>query len=282
MHIEPLNLSHQKLLKKRLHDLQPLLSEYSFANLYLFRQLHRYQVITDQGEVFIQGMTRDHVSYLMLTSEPTKVSLTLLHSLMTRVQILFPIPDKWLPFLESSFSQIIFKEADSDYLFATSKLAHFPGRHLSNKRNLVSQLLNQHEVKAENLSTQFSDAKHILEKWENQENHKTETDYTSCLEALERFKELHLHGRILYIDQQPAGFTIGEWISKECYVVHFGKALRSIKGLYQYLYQDLAQAVEGTCTWMNLEADLGIPSLHNAKHSYLPDQMLHKWRLSKF
>jgi hypothetical protein len=280
MEIEPLDLTHQQLLETKFRTLNLLLSEYTFANLYLFRDLHRYQVIKFQKEVFIKGITRDHVTFYMPTEDPAKLSPLLLQNLLAQADILFPIPESWLPSLEKYLTQASFKEDDNDYLFATSKLAHFPGRHLSKKRNLVKQLLNTHEIKAENLSNQLDDAHQILENWQKEHiGDPVETDYKECREAIHLFHDLHLHGRIIYVDQQSAGFTIGEWVSKECYVVHFSKASRTIKGLYQYLYEDLAQSLEGRCSWINIEQDLGLPAIRDSKHSYLPDNLLHKWRV---
>lgn len=183
--------------------------------------------------------------------------------------------------MEKFILQASFKEADSDYLFATFKLAHYPGRHLSKKRNLIKQFFNSYgKIRAENLTEQLEDTQQILENWQKEHSDSDqETDYTACQEAIQNLQALHLHGRIIYVDEQAAGFTIGEWISKDCYAIHFCKALKSIKGLYQYLYQDLARYVERTCSWINLEQDLGLPAIHDAKHSYLPDKLLHKWRV---
>jgi hypothetical protein len=280
MQIEPLNLSHQNLLEERLRSLNLFLSEYSFANLYLFRHIHQYQVIKCFDEIFIKGVTRDGVAYIMPTSLPATLSPEILQAILTEAQVLFPIPESWLSSLEKLILQTSFNEADSDYLFTTSKLAHFPGRHLQKKRNLVNQLLDTYEIRAENLSDQLTKAQQILENWQQEHaNALLETDYIACQEAIQNFHNLHLHGRIIYIDERPEGFIIGEKVSKDCYVAHFSKAKRSIKGLYQYLYQDLAQSIEGTCSWINIEQDLGISALRSAKHSYLPDQLLHKWRI---
>lgn len=280
MQIEPLNLSHREILDTRFRQLNLSLSEYSFANLYLFREIHRYEVIKCNEEIFIKGITRDQVPFLMFTSDPSQLSLHSFKSILNSVEILFPIPDQWMPSLRKFVTQMSFKEAESDYLFSLSKLASFAGRHLSAKRNLVKQLLNQHEIKGENLLNQLEDAQLILESWMQELTDRSiETDYQACREAIRNFQTLHLHGRILYLDQFPAGFTIGEWITKDCYVIHFSKASRTIKGLYQYLYQDLAQSLEGTCSWINLEQDLGIQALRYSKLSYLPDQLLHKWRV---
>jgi uncharacterized protein len=278
--IEPLNLSHQSLLENKFHQLNLELSEYSFANLYLFRDLHRYQVMKRDEEIFIKGITRDGMAFIMPTSDPSKLPSTLLQSVLSEAEFLFPIPERWLFSLEKRLSQASFKEEESDYLFSITKLAYFPGRHLSKKRNLVKQLLNTHQVKSENFSDQLDDAQGILEDWQKEHGENLlETDYQACKEAIHDFSKLHLHGRMVYVDLHSAGFTIGEWISDRCYVVHFSKAKRAIKGLYQYLYQDLAQSIEGTCLWINLEQDLGISALRDSKHSYLPDKLLRKWRV---
>lgn len=276
---EPINLSHQALLQDRFRRLNISIAEYSFANIYLFRKKHRFELVKIENEIFIKGMTRDGFSYLMPTVDPATLSPVFLKSLRELAQIFFPIPDSWIPFFESLCGEPIFKDEESDYLFQTSKLAAFPGRHLSNKRNLVKQLFQHHEIQSETLTDQFDDALTILEKWQQEEADSNDTDYTACKEALQLFHPLKLMGRLIYIDQLPAAFHIGEKIGNDCYAVHFTKASREVKGLYQFLYQDLAQFVEGNCSWINLEQDLGIPSLHQAKQSYLPDQMLHKWRI---
>ncbi len=280
MRIEPLHLSHQSLLQERLRRLNVLFSNYSFANLYLFRDIHRYQVLIWEDEIFIQGLTRDHQSFIMLTQPPHPNTWDKLKQALTYDSVLFPVPENWLPAFDKILLQVSFKEADSDYLFHTNKLAHYPGRHLSKKRNLVKQLLTHHHVRSIPFSSEYlADAQLVLDQWQQTQELKLgETDYASCLEGLHLFHQLELHGRLTYVDDQPAGLMIGEWSTPECYVVHFGKAL-SIKGLYQYLYQDLGQALLNTCQWINLEEDLGLISLKDAKHSYLPDALLHKWRV---
>jgi len=246
MHIEPLTLSHQELLREKLFQLQVRLSEYSFASLYLFRELHRYEVLKDNEEIFIRGMTRDQVPFIMLTSPPSRLPLSLLQQALSHAQVLFPIPDVWMPMLERFLKQASFKEDDSDYLFATSKLANYPGRHLSKKRNLVKQLLHAHAIQTEELTQEgFAQAQQVLEQWQQEQSmRREETDYNACQEAIQHFEKLHLHGRLVYADALPVGFTLGEWITTDCYVVHFSKALRSMKGLYQYLYLDLAHHVD--------------------------------------
>jgi hypothetical protein len=278
--IEPLSFSHQRLLEHKLRQLNLSLSEYSFANLYLFRKLHHYEVMKLDDEIFLRGLTRDKVPFIMLTSNPAQISKSLLQKVISLAQILFPIPENWLNLLDNWILQASFKEEDTDYLYTLSKLDTYPGRHLDGKRNQVKQLLNHYEVKRENFSQQIRDAQDILDNWQAKYNKDSDqTDYSSCQEAIRNFHQLHLHGHIVYVNQQPAGFVMGEWTSKDYYTVHFAKALHSIKGIYQYLFQELAQSLEGTCSWINLEQDLGVSAIRYSKLSYQPDSLVKKWRV---
>lgn len=280
---EPLNLSHQTILKTHLQKLNLPIAEYSFANLYLFRHVHKYEVIFADG-LFIRGQTRDGRFFIMLTSLPQPRLLSQLGSLLQKAEadFIFPVPEEWLPLFMPYLTQANFKEEESDYLYYTTKLAHYPGRHLSKKRNLVKQLLSSHHMEAQVLQPDQKElALQVLEKWQKEQTEdKKKTDYFACREALELLKELSLEAHLFYVDGQPEGFTIGEGLNKDCYVIHFSKADKHIKGLYQYLYQEPAKLLVPFYQWMNLEQDLGSLALRLAKHSYQPDRLVHKMRVS--
>lgn len=57
MKIEKLSLLHRKLSDKPLKDIGMGLSDYSFVNLYLFRQIHSNEIIFDNREMFVRGKT---------------------------------------------------------------------------------------------------------------------------------------------------------------------------------------------------------------------------------
>ena len=76
------------------------------------------------------------------------------------------------------------------------------------------------------------------------------------------------------------GFVIGELLTPKTAVLRFAKSLRSLKGVTPFLYQDFALHLPETVQWVNLEEDMGIPSLRQGKKAYAPDQLLSKWRIS--
>lgn len=275
----PLQLDHRSLISDHLAQLHIELSEYTFANLYLFRHLHRYELIFWQDFIFIKGITRDSFSFFMPTVPLSHLSPSSIIELLQEVDYLFPIPEPWLADLDPEFLTWHYLEQDSDYLFSTSKIRTYPGRHLSKKRNLIYQLFRSYEVDVKPLNTDTKqDAFAILDTW--QAKHPLiETDFSSCQEALYQFEALHLNGLILYADRKPEAFLIGEENHDE-YIIHFSKGSHHIKGLYPYLYQTLAQQLNPSCQWINMEQDLGLPQMHQSKHSYEPDRMAHKWRLS--
>lgn len=125
------------------------------------------------------------------------------------------------------------------------------------------------------------DALVILDEWQNDLEHDPlATDYFPCQEALHLMNQLQLTGWIFYVDGKPSAFLVGEsaGVSQE-YIVHFAKAQKKIKGLYQYLYQALGEALYGQYEIINLEQDLGSPQVRLSKHSYHPMRMVHKWRI---
>jgi hypothetical protein len=277
---EKLLLTHQALLEEKFKLLKVNISEYSFANLYLFKELHEYEILFGQ-EIFIQGKMRDGSTYLMPTSHPKTWSYGIIEELIFQNKYLFPIPEEWLVYFEKYLKEYCFSESDSDYLFTVHKLAHYPGRHLSNKRNLVKQLLNSHRVESKPLlKSDCMEALTILEDWHKQdEQEKQKTDYYAAVRAFQLLDTLHLQGFRYDVDGEPAGLMIGEWLNTTCYVLHFAKARKGIHGLYQYMYKDLGLRLEGKAEYINLEQDLGLPQLRQAKHSYQPDRLVHKYQV---
>src|SRR5512147_1285616 len=99
MLIEKLGIHHKDILVPRLKAAHVALSEYSFANLYLFRRNHDYEVFTDR-EIFIKGISYDGRAYLMPTADVRTLDPQYLKDLMAGVDFLFPVPEAWLPFFD--------------------------------------------------------------------------------------------------------------------------------------------------------------------------------------
>lgn len=279
---ERLALTHRDALTKCFSPLDLSLSEYSFANLYLFRASHEYELFSD-GELFIRGRTYDGVSFVMPTAPPMTAPGTPLARLLDAHMLLFPIPEIWASHFDTTTFELSSNEADSDYLYECAKMATYPGRHLSKKRNLVQQFLQQPEIAVRPFSEgRKLDAIRVLEQWRTERPEGVEVaDFQPCLEAIQLFELLQLSGEIIYVKDEAVAFLIGEMLNRETYLVHFAKADIRYKGVYQYVYQACATSLQGKARFLNLEQDLGSPELHQAKHSYQPSTVLKKLRVRR-
>lgn len=278
---EPLTLEHQEQLSElwkplcKKYDLQ--FSEYSFANDFMFRQKHSY-CIYHSDPPFLRGEFKSGYYYIP-TCSPEKWKLDTIQAEKGKPVCLFPIAESWLHEIEKYHPTFTSCRSETDYLYTSEKLQTFKGRALSSRRNLLSQLLKNHVMDSRPLSdSEKQDALTILEGWQKNSDQPIEkSDYGPCQEALKHLERLELFGRIAYADGQPVGFTIGELLTPNTALLHFSKTLHAFKGITPFLYQDFATHLPDTVHWINLEQDLGLPSLRKAKEAYHPDVMLLKW-----
>ncbi len=280
MDIQPLSLTHKDTLGQRLKALACPISEYSFANLYLFREAHHYEVVFDK-EVFIRGVTYDRHRYLMPTFDVATADIDYLISIMQDVDFLFPIDESRLGAFDPERFTFTAKEGDMDYVYTVEKMKTYKGRRLHKKRNLMKQFLEtytHHEFAL--TQDKIKDALSILEEWQ-QDNSLSgaQTDYVPCKEALNLNEELCLCGIVYYANDEPAGFILGEELNSETFVMHFVKAKKRFKGIYQYMYNSFANLLPVRYKYLNFEQDLDREALRLAKSSYLPDIMLKKYRV---
>jgi hypothetical protein len=281
MRIERLGIEHKDLLMPRFKALAATLSEYTFANLYLFRKNHEYEVLFND-ELLIRGRTYDNRTYLMPTADPRTIASDRWQELLAEVDFLFPVPEAWLGAFPADSFDASFSEGDADYVYTVEKMSTYKGRNLHKKRNLLKQFQELYAHDAKPLTNdRLADARAVVQDWlASTSMEAADTDYGPCLEALERYDELVLCGGIVYADNEPAGFLIGEELDPATFVLHFAKARTRFKGVYQYLFNNFAGILPPKYRYLNLEQDLDRENLRVFKSSYVPDAMLRKARVA--
>jgi len=277
---EPIGREHREMLTARFRALNLPLSEYSFANIYLFRAAHAYEVVLDD-EIFIRGRSYDGRTYLMPTTPVASLDPAYLRIMMRHADFLFPVPEHWTDLFSIDEFDVAYNKGDTDYVYTVEKMSTYPGRRLHKKRNLLSQFMNHHRHEAHRLTKdRIEDAAAVLEEWQKASPQEAgRTDYHPCREALERFEELGLCGGVYYADDEVAGFVIGERLNSEMVVLHFAKAKTKFKGIYQYMFHTFAGLLPEQFEFLNLEQDLNKENLRVFKSSYQPDRMLKKARV---
>jgi hypothetical protein len=282
-----LALEHQGIIAEKLDAIGMHLSEYSFPNLYLFRQTHQYETITTPHGFFISGVTYDAKKYLMPMSSPEKSGEECFSEMKELLKsgewdFLFPVPREWLECFDEKIFDITFSANDTDYLFHTEKFKTYAGKPMHKKKNLLNQFLRDYGSLLMPLTGEvLDDARKILDIWQESSPQEMATsDYRQCLEALNMSRELGLVGAIAYADGMPAGFLLGEPLNKDTFTIHFAKADVKFKGVNQFLFNRFACDFCPDYKYMNLEQDMGNEGLRKTKVSYRPDLMAEKHRIS--
>jgi hypothetical protein len=178
-------------------------------------------------------------------------------------------------------------DRDNDnYIYRASDLALLAGRRYSKKRNLLAQAAHAYGWTTEPLTpantaeclTVLDDA--ALDA-NGSPNPNLAHDDRAIRNALRQFADLSLEGVLIKVEGRAAAFSIFEPQTQDTAVVHFERAMRSFKGLYQVINQATAKAVlDRGFTFVNREEDLGDPGLRQSKESYYPVRLAEAFVLS--
>ena len=88
-------------------------------------------------------------------------------------------------------------------------------------------------------------------------------------------------GLLITVNDRPVAFSIYEAISPTTVAVHFERALRSYKGLFQVVNWETAKVVAAQgFEFINREEDLGDEGLRDAKMSYHPIEIIPAYELT--
>jgi hypothetical protein len=274
----PLTLDAQEEMQSRLAQLPDGVSEYTFANLFLFRKQYRYRVSRVLDKTFvISGESRGEKFFMTPCAVPGRGVL----------EDLFASHDYWKGISDSvlipnqehlkEWGVDIAEDRDNfDYLYLRSDLAELPGKKYHKKRNLVSQFVNNYAHEERPLTAELiPQALRVLDRW--REDKGADGDYGAARESLEFFVALGLQGAIYYINGEPAGWCLGEGLAAgRMFAVHFEKALDRYKGIFQYINQSFAASLPESFAHINREQDLGDEGLRQAKLTYRPSGFVRK------
>lgn len=166
----------------------------------------------------------------------------------------------------------------SNYIYLANDLADLPGGRYAKKRNLISQFLALHKNwEAIPLDSSCGHACRdvLLSIAHDQGTAINDPTLQAELAALDfsmsHFDELEQSGMMIRIDGVASAFSVFERLNTETAVIHFEKARREFKGLYQMINRETARMINAAgYQFINREEDLGRDGLRQAKLSYSP------------
>ena len=274
----PLTLSLRPLLHPLFQQLEDGISEFTFANIYLFRRTHNYVVsrLADGHTIVILGQDNHQPFFILPFGLPGQELLAaLFHSHGTMKCVSSSLAAQ---LIERGYHPVADRD-NFDYLYRRQDLAGLEGRAYHKKRNLIKAFVTSNTYAAKPLRQEYQpDALRILDKWDA--GNQQPGDVAAAREALEHMEELQLCGGIYYVADQPVAYVLGEELgSGHSYAIHFEKAVAGYKGLYQFINQSFASVLPEQYQTINREQDLGDAGLRQAKLSYKPFGFVEKYKV---
>lgn len=273
----PVDLALRPVLHPLFQEQQTKVSEFTFANIYLFREKHGYRLSSlPNGQPFFLGTDKGQRFFLMPFGLPEKEQL---QDLLVREEMMKCVTREQA-FLLADQGFCVEEDRDNfDYLYDRQDLADLNGRHYHKKRNLIKSFTSTYDCTVVPLDREHRrDALQVLEHW--RENTQLIGDAASAREALTQLDALEFCGKVYLVEERPVAYVLGEFmLGGEVFVIHFEKADTRYKGLYQYINQHFAASLPESCLTINREQDLGDAGLRRAKGSYKFTGFVEKFRV---
>lgn len=269
--------------------------EYSFANNLAWRRLNN-TLITSYKDFYISCSFFDKQPVItfpagVICDENGKAKYTELFSkLKSYIEnqgchfVLSSVTAENLEWIKEQYKDEIEISADRDsfdYIYNSSDLIELKGKKYHGKRNHIKRFKDNNWSFEPLTSVNFDDCTAFAAQFYN--NNESYDDFSAVVEQyaihmfFTNFDLLGLKGGLLKSQGKIVGFTLGEQINSDTFVVHIEKALSEVQGAYPTICNEFAKACASNLKYINREEDLGIEGLRKSKLSYQPEFLLEKY-----
>jgi uncharacterized protein len=277
-------LEDKPLLDRLFLELQPRISELTFANLFLFRVVHDYRLTQVGDAVVALAQGWDGSAYFLppFSGDAGAAVRQLLAEGLTLYGADDPFLERYFP--ETDALEIVPDRDNFDYLHLREEMAQLSGKNYHKKKNRVNYFMVRHRYTVEPYQPQHLEgALAVLEEWRRVRVAMGPSslggEVDGAAEALRLCSELGLSGVVLLVEGKVSGFALGEKLNDSTVVCHFEKGDLFMEGLYQLLDREFCRLLFTDCRYLNREQDLGELSLRQAKLTYHPVDLVRKYRV---
>ncbi len=264
--------------------------DYTFANLFLWKEQYREMVCEHRGMLCARCQepgTGEYVYMYPAGNGDLKASVEfMLQDAALRGDKLYlrgftPKEGRLLEELFPGRFLIESRREEWDYIYSVESLTDLAGKKYHGKRNHISRFLDTGDwsyapLTRENMAACRRMSDTWYEEHVNVGNTAVQRDRDIVENAFEYFEELGLTGGVLYQFGQVVAFTIGEPLNSDTYVVHVEKAFADVQGAYPMINQQYVKREMQGYQYVNREEDDDIEGLRRAKESYYPVMMVEK------
>lgn len=281
-----LGLQDKLLLDTVFARLQPRISEFTFANLYLFRNAHDYRLSMVKDALVIFGRGYDGSEYFLPPLDGDIVEA--LSELFEGFLVLYGADENFVHrYLSMRKDLEIVEDRDAfDYLYLRQELAELPGNRFHKKKNRLNYFTSRYTYRIEPFAPMhLENTLRFLDEWRRIrsgiENPSMMLEAEAAAEALRMAAVLGIEGLVALVEGEVRAFVLGEKLNDSTSLCHFEKADPFLEGLYQLIDREFCRLCFTECACVNREQDLGEPNLRASKLSYHPIELIKKFRVRK-
>ena len=264
-----------------LNKLEDGISEFTFLSLYLHQKKYNYKISSLDNNTYILSGKDKYGKFFAIMGNT--ISTNILQELLkthSRWKLISETLYKEHADFLTNLSYTLTEDRDNeDYLYSKESLSTLAGKSLQKKRNLANNFEKSYNYKVLPLDIHTAaDAGIVLDAWQNTRPTDITTDYEQCFFSLSLLPFIQQQGIIVYVDEKPVAWALGEPIANNSiFVVHFEKGLDEYKGVYQFVNKATAQFLDTSFQYINREQDLGDEGLRQAKLTYRPISFVKKY-----
>lgn len=290
MQLRALTLDDQATLQPLLTALHPQQSEFTFTNLFIWRNAYQVHLAEVDGATTLFSWRADPEDSFLFpplgeaaNAEVVRQGLAYLaaHG-QAAVMARATAEDLNRLGLTGREFEIAPDRANWDYVYAVSDLIALSGNRYHRKRNHLEQFYAQHEAHYRRLTPELVPAcLELQDRWCDEKHcdlaATLRAEHRAVAEVLEHFEPLRVTGGCMEINGRVEAFTLGELLNAETVVIHIEKAKAAFHGLYQVINQQFLEHEWSQIAYVNREQDLGVEGLRRAKESYHPHHFVEKF-----
>lgn len=277
-----IELEDRDIISRYAHAYELTSCEYSFANLYSWKDVHQRSWSLHSDRLLILDISNDDL-FLPAGPSPTTDDLVYLsrelknRGMSGNVTL---VPEAYIashPDLEKHYRIKAQRDA-ADYIYSVEKLTALKGRKLQKKKNLISQFKRTWPdytvvpVAGEVITACRKLAQGLLAR-NLKISRSIREENTALVRALAEFDQVGLEGLALLAGGKLAAFSIFSQLNDDMVDIHFEKSDPTFKGAAQVINHETAAFLSPRCRFVNREQDLGIEGLRQAKRSYDPERI---------
>lgn len=187
---------------------------------------------------------------------------------------------KWMMDYYGDKIEVVNNRDNYDYIYNSSDLIDLKGKKYHGKRNHIRRFKDNdwsfEPIKSEDVNQCITFAANFYNNNDSYDDFSAVVEQYAIHTFFNHFNELNLKGGILKSKGEIVGFTLGEQLNSNTFVVHIEKALTNVQGAYPTIANEFLKQYANEFKFINREEDLGVEGLRKSKLSYYPVYLLEK------